>query len=191
MKKPPAPTIEQATRHVVYRDMMAFLPIASIEQTGRFMANLSIANCLKHLAGDNTRERKRGHDRLELKFIDLRTTPDIGVFPHFNYDELMKYLRTRYADRLAVVAGFYQSTDGWQLNLPKRCFLVSHRAGTGHIAGILCQPIDRIDSYFLLSSAQQGGPRAERLCPRDRAFFEQFKQPMPIETAREILKLAA
>ena len=190
----PAPAIEKATRHVIFRDLLAFSPIASADQTDRFLANLSAARCIAELTDYGTKERRQSIDRLLMRFISLRVTPDLAetAFIGFRPDQLIAHLVKRYGDRLATVPGFYRGSDGsWSLNLPSRCFLYGYRSSSGHLAGISCQPFDRINTYFLLSSKRFGGTAAEAMSPIDKAFFEQHRSSMPANLAKEILRLAA
>jgi hypothetical protein len=54
--------------------------------------------------------------------------------------------------------------------------MYGYRSDAGFLNGILCQPLDRYDSYFLLSSSKFGGPKAIRMTPRDEQYFTQFKE---------------
>jgi hypothetical protein len=105
---------------------------------------------------------------------------------HLVYADLLSLLRpaiekelaAKYGSRLSEIAGFYFMQDRWRLNLPRRCLLFGYAGRHGFYNGILCQPIDHINAYFLMSSAKHGGAKAIRLEERDRLFFESYKEPI-------------
>lgn len=175
-----------ALRHIVFRDLLAFLPPASYDQAGQLIANLRLARSVNGATAEISLIFRR--------FIDLRCTPDIAetAYKGFSVPELEIYFGRKYGDRLAAVAGFYQDTAGaWRLNMPERCVMFGYRDHAGTFAGVLCQPIDRADSYFLLSSARFDGPKAERLTAGDRDFFNQFDRPAAAAVVNQFLKRAA
>ena len=49
---------------------------------------------------------------------------------------------------------------------------------------LLCQPLDRNDYLFLLSSRGQGGCSPMRMTDADRKFYERFKEPIEPTIAR-------
>lgn len=162
-----------AVRHAVYDTLLGYLPWASYEQTEQFIANLK-------LIGDagSADDRRILLDQTLLRFLRLRVTPDMGeTRTGATQKEMEMWLAAKYGDRLAEVAGFYRREGGpWRLNLPIRCALYAYRSENGFLRGILCQPLDRLDSFFLLSSAAVGGAKAAPLTPRDRLYFSQFEE---------------
>ena len=79
----------------------------------------------------------------------------------------------KYGERLASISGFYRNAYGrLMLNLPRGCALYGYRSRLGFYNGILCQPLEEMDTFFLLSSARMGGPKAIRMCEADEAFFK-------------------
>ncbi len=155
-----------AIRHVVYTSLIGYLPVASSEQVFKFLA----------------KRRRPWSER--MRFMDLRVTPDInetnergGTLP-----EIEHWLGRTYGKHLAVVPGFFPAQDSrlktqdarWRLALPRRCAI--HAYGRPFVSGILFQPLDRLNSFFLLSSAKLGGPRAARLSGEDQMYFTQFEE---------------
>ena len=146
-----------ALRHCVYDDVLSFLPVASVSQTRSFMANL----CLPV-------------ETLNPRFLMLRVSPEIGEtgYRGMRPDLLMLYLLDKYGEQLEQIPGFYRMATGrLKLNLPRGCALHGYRSRLGYYNGILCQPLDSMDSLFLLSSAKYGGPKAIRMSDADEAFF--------------------
>lgn len=177
-----------ALRHIVYRDLIAFLPPASYDQAEQFIMNLGLYRSA------NGGDADANIGRIFQAFIDLRCTPDIAetAYKGFKPAELETYFSRKYGERLAEIGGFYEDTAGtWRLNLPTRSVLCGYRDMAGSFAGVLCQPIDRTASYFLLSSARFDGPKAERLTAIDRDFFNQFEKPAAAGTVRQFIKRAA
>jgi hypothetical protein len=152
----PNETNIEALRHCVYSDLLDRLPVASVGQTRSFMANLCLpASAIK-------------------RFLMLRVSPEIGETGRrgMEREPLIEYLAAKYGERLAGVSGFYRNAYGRiMLNLPRGCALYGYRSRLGYYNGILCQPLDSMDSLFLLSSAKYGGPRAIRMSDADEAFF--------------------
>lgn len=148
-----------AVRHMVYRDLVDYLPVASREQTLLMMSNLRLRSELR-------------------RFLGLRVS--IGL-AETNYrgatlKEIETWLNRRYGDQLATVPGFYRREGGpFRVNLPQGCAIHAYRSG-GIIRGLLCQPLDRSKTFFLLSSAKYGGPRASQLTPADQVYFTQFQE---------------
>lgn len=159
-----------AVRHAVYTSLIGYLPYASSEQVFRFLA----------------KRRRPWADR--LRFLELRVTPDIGeTYGGATLAEIEQWLNRKYGERLAIVPGFFRNSDSmnpinstnsinlWRLALPRRSAV--HAYGSrGFIAGLLFQPLDRMNSFFLLSSAKYGGPRATRLSGEDQMYFTQFEE---------------
>jgi len=151
-------------RHAVYGSLWPMLPMASLSQKIKFAANLALC-------------RNRAIAAVMDRIIDLRVTPDQAA-GGLEKAEIEQTLAIIYGDQLFGVPGFYKSDEGrWRLNLPERCALYAYRSRIGFYNGIVCQPIDRIDFFFLLSSREQGGHSAVKLEPRDREFLERFKEP--------------
>lgn len=158
-----------ATRHAVYEFLFHFLPYASFDQARQFAANLRI----------------RGHAPLSKaaalqRFTSLRVTPDICETHKrpATIKEIETWLNKRYGDRLYAVAGFYRRGPSapFRLNLPEKCVLYGYRSATGFLTGILCQPVNALDKFFLLSSSKFGGPKAVRMTPRDQQYFTQYEE---------------
>lgn len=165
-----------AVRHLVYSDLLAYLPMASCSQGLQVAANLRL-----------------GGDWIG-RFMDLRVSSDIaetefyGMFPRLATADgpnsvIEPWFARKYGERLATVPGFYrrQPADGqppgsWRLNLPFGCAMYGYKSATGFYIGILCQPLDRLNTFFLLSSAKYDGPKAQRLTPRDQLYFTQFEE---------------
>jgi hypothetical protein len=151
------PQALNALRDLVYSDLMGFLPPASIDQTRQFMANLKLpAESL-------------------IKFLDLHVSPEIGEtkFHGASPALIFRYLEARYSDYITAIAGFYRDGRGrlcW--TVPRGCALYGYRSKTGFYNGILCQPLWTIDTFWLLTSAKFGGPKALRLTDFDAALFE-------------------
>lgn len=166
-----------ALRHVVYRDLLCILPPASVEQTAAFVSNLSLSRF------SDRSSAKRPLSDLMFRLKMLRVSPEIATATFYYKPELAEIeenLERKFSDRLAGVAGFYQHSESerWKLNLPQGCALHAYKSRNGFLAGFLCQPLNKLDSYFLLSSAKFGGPKAVRLEENDRQFFEQYKEPL-------------
>lgn len=152
-----------AIRHSVYADVLGRLPWASYEQAERMAANL-------RLDGDEWKGR----------FINLRLTPDVAVMvgpPGHSQKLIEAWCGEYYGDYLQHVSGFYRRDheSPWRLNLPAGCALYGYRSA-GFLTGILCQPLDRLNTFFLLSSSKFGGAKAQPLTPRDRLYFTQFEE---------------
>jgi hypothetical protein len=177
-------------RHLVYRDLIAFLPAASHDQFLQFTANLSLHRGPAELIGDGF-PYDEAVSAVSRSFINLRVTPDIAetAFRGFRPNELDGYFQKRYGSRLADVPGFYRIAGGseWRLNLPERCLMHGYRDDHNFYAGVLYQPIDTLESYFLLSSAKYGGPKAGRLRHDDREFFDQAQRPAAVTAVRKFI----
>lgn len=168
-----------AVRHAVYRDVLDYLPIASYDQARQFAANLAI--CRSNIGGDaDAGSRERQINAALMKFLNMRVTPDIaqGPFRGAKPKEIEYWLNKRYGEHLRHVPGFYRRNEAapFRLNLPFNCAMYGYRSDTGFYNGVLCQPLDRHDFYFLLSSSKYGGPKALRLTPRDQQYFTQFEE---------------
>jgi hypothetical protein len=168
---------EAAVRHAVFGDLLSLVPIASYDQSRQFVANLSLAG---RLSGDAV-ARERQVNALLLRFINLRVTPDLKEATYYKWPDLAELERTfnrKYGELLALVPGFHRREPGapFRLNLPFKCALYGYRSAARFYNGILCQPLDRLDTFFLLSSAKFGGPRALRLEPRDQQYFTQYEE---------------
>lgn len=193
------PRLDQsaAVRHAVYRDLLGFLRVASFDQARRFAANLSLCN-----AGDEA-VRERQFNAAMIRFLLLKVTPDIaetGLLSGYRINdrgqrvpvgpqsrsEIEWWMNFRYGSRLADVPGFYLrnmadrpstiNTVVYGVNLPKGCAVYGYVSDTGFYRGILFQPLTRPNSFFLLSSAKYGGPKAIRLTPRDEQYFTQHEE---------------
>lgn len=178
----PQPTAQidtsAALRHAVYRDLLSMLPIASYRQVQAFAANLAL--CRNRLHPTNMRQRTAAIDRVLLRLLLLRVSPDIAEAATFKGSpqiEIEMNLADKYGDRLRNVAGFYFD-NRWRVNLPDGCAFDGYRSREGFYTGILCQPLDRIDYFFLLSSRGQGGFSPIRMTDDARKFYERFKQPV-------------
>ena len=123
---------------------------------------------------------ERKMNSLLMRFIRLCVTPDISETAYSGGDqpEIERWLNRTYGERLECVSGFYRRTDGtpFRLNLPFKCALSGYKSAGGFFDGILCQPFDSLNKYFLLSSAKFGGPKAIPLRPRDQQYFTQYKE---------------
>jgi hypothetical protein len=172
-----------ALRHSVYNDLLCLLPPASVRQTDIFIANLALQRPAYAAATVHDRELKLREIR--HRYLQLKVSPDISETTAGRYAggrsiaEIEHFLTNKYGDRLAVIAGFYRPEEAnrWRVKLPEACALYGYRSRHGFYNGILCQPIDRSDSYFLLSAAALGGCKAVRLEARDQSRFEQWKEP--------------
>lgn len=167
-----------AVRHKVYFDLLCLLPIASFQQSQQFAANLALTR--GRLSADTpAADRQQYLRRLYKRLVWLRVTPDLAT-PEMpaRARAIEDFIGQKYGERLADVAGFYKTESGrWKINFPERCALMPYQNEYKFFSGFLCQPIDQIDKFFLLSSRGQTGVSAVRLTERDRAFFERFKQP--------------
>ena len=155
------PELAAALRHCVYSDLLDRLPLASLDQTREFLTNLYLpAECVNP------------------RFLMLKVSPEIGETPYrgFPLNEIVRQLEKKYGDDLYKIAGFYRGKGNeLKLNLPTGCAFYGYRSELGFYNGILCQPLDTLDVYFLLSSVRFGGQKAIRLTDADRAFFETGK----------------
>ena len=147
----------QDLRHVVYAEVISSLAPASVEQTEAFMANLKLP-----------RESL-------MKFTLLRVSPGLGRTPMRGDDprEILARLDRWFGRDAERVPGFYRNGRGnlsW--TLPPRCALYGYRSHLGMFNGVLCQPLDSIDKFWLLSSAKYAGPKAIRMVNLDLALFE-------------------
>jgi len=146
-----------ALGHCVYGDLLDCLPVASVEQTNNFMANLRLPWETRH-----------------KRFLNLRVSPEIGETGYRGLppERMLQLLESKYGERLNEVSGFYRDAGGRQcINLPRGCALYGYRSEFRMFEGILCQPLDRLEEYFLFSSARFGGPKASRLSRADEEFF--------------------
>lgn len=169
-----------AIRHAVYRDLLEWLPIASYDQARQFIANLRlVASYEQARQAADAAGRERQINAALMRFITLRVTPDMAECSYrgMKLPELEKWFNRRYGQHLQHVAGFHRRDEAapFRLNLPFKCALYGYRL-RGFYTGILCQPLDRLNTYFLLSSAKYDGPRAVPLQPRDKQYFTQFEE---------------
>lgn len=166
-----------AVRHAVYRDVLDYLPVASYDQARQFAANLAL---VKLGAAMESYVRERQINAAIVRFINMRVTPDIAEagYRGAKPKEIEYWLNRKYGERLGYVPGFYQRNEAapFRLNLPFNCAMYGYRSDAGFYNGILCQPQDRHEFYFLLSSSKFGGPKAIRLTPRDQQYFTQFEE---------------
>lgn len=190
--KKPAIDTTAALRHAVYADLLSMLPIASYRQVQRFAANLALCRNTFDLWEHDFRKRQRAIDRVLLRLLLLRVTPDLAEvkLPTLDRRDIELAIEKRFGDRLSAIAGFYRDPNNgrWRVNLPEGCALYGYRSREGFFTGILCQPIDRDDFYFLLSSSKFDGPKAMRLTDSDRAFFERFKEPVELPPAAQAIR---
>ena len=167
-----------ALRHAVYRDVIDFLPAANFDQAHRFAANLAL--CQGAVRESDAARRQRMVNAVMMRFLMLKVTPDAARTPlrGMTLPELERYMSRKYGDRLESIAGFHRRDEHspWRLNLPVGCAAYAYRSATGHYSGILFQPLDQLNRFFLLSSSQLGGPKAVRLTPRDQQYFTQFEE---------------
>lgn len=165
-----------ALRHLVYADLLSALPPASYSQAETMIVNLGI-------------HRTVGKRRAMSRLLWLKTTPDLfGQDQDIGRRKIETELAGKYGSRLASIAGFYFMQNRWRLNLPTRCLLFGYAGRHGFYNGILCQPIDTIDTYFLLSSARFDGPKAIRLEEKDRLYFGSYKEPVTAPAATAELR---
>jgi len=179
--KPTAPIdTTAALRHAVNRDLLAMLPIASYRQTQMFAANLALCRNAYPAVTTDYRVRRRAIDRVMMRLLLLRVTPELAeadAYRGLPLIEIEMNLADKYGDRLRTIAGFYFDRR-WRVNLPEGCALHGYRSCEGFYTGILCQPLDRIDYFFLLSSRGQGGFSPVRMTDDARKFYERFKEPV-------------
>jgi hypothetical protein len=150
----------------VYADLLSLLRPASMAQAEIMAANLALL--------------RTGKNRIDVltRFVWLKVSPDLDRGDSDKRRrEIETELAAKYGSRLADVAGFYFMQDRWRLNLPFKCVMHGYAGRHGFYNGILCQPLDHINTYFLLSSAKFDGPKAIRLEERDRLFFESYNEP--------------
>ena len=178
-----APDKAAAIRHAVYHDLLGFLPVASYDQAREFVGNLGLCGDWQKAVRDanDYSIRIRRENAALMRFLGLKVTPDIAEtkFCGATAKEIERWLNKKYREYLQHVAGFHRlENDGraFRLNLPWKCAAYGYRSATGFYNGILFQPLDRLNSYFLLSSSKYGGPKAIGLTPRDQQYFTQFEE---------------
>lgn len=160
----PSLVANAALRHAVFSRVLELLPIATYGQARKFIANLKLCSDAEPAAVDLTM----------MRFLNLRVTPDIGIATNYRWrtrDEIDDDLNAKFGGHLAEVPGFIRSGDGWRLDLPRNAAVYGYRTNVRRVAGLLIAPLDRLDSFWLLSSAVRGGPKATPLTPADREFF--------------------
>src|SRR5689334_15869534 len=110
-----------AVRHVVYRDLLSWLPPASIHQTVSFIANLALCRG-KYRLSDPIEKRTAAEREIMKRFILLRVSPDISTtnYRAATLRTIEDHLARKYGDDLSDIAGFYH-LDRWRLNLPEGC----------------------------------------------------------------------
>lgn len=199
------PILDQtaALRHVVYRDLLDLLPVASYDQAITMITNLKLCS------GEPARYQRQLNACL-MRFLTLRVTPGDGetAYRGATLKEIEQYFNRKYGERLTAIAGFHRRNADthvrslvgpalaghdvdagtlpaadksvrvppWRLNLPFNCALYGYRSPIGFYNGILCHPLDRLNTFFLLSSAKFGGAKAVRLQPRDEQYFTQYEE---------------
>ena len=174
------PTTDQAAavRHAVYDALLNLLPIASYDQARTFAGNLSL--CRAAGAERDKAACERMINAALMRFVNMRVTPDVAESAYRGHSKpaIERVLNRKFEDRLQHVAGFHRLEDSspFRLNLPFNCAMYGYRSALGFYDGILCQPLDRLNFYFLLSSSKFGGPKAQRLQPRDQQYFTQFEE---------------
>lgn len=177
MSEKPSPERLSAVRHMVYFDLFCFLPIASYQQTQQFIANLALTRGRVY-PGMPATDRQKVLREIYTRLVLLRVSPDLTEANKPATAHLEEYFATRYDNRLEGIAGFYRDEeDRWRLNMPERCALMIYKDRYDLAAGFLCQPLDRIDKFFLLSSRGQAGYSAERMMAEERRYFERFTEP--------------
>lgn len=172
-----------AIRHAVYSDLLFRLPLASLEQTERFIANLGLVKGLGYTP-DMPRPARQNIIRAVIsRFLNLKVTFDMNRVesgangPSRGKEAIEAELAEKYGDLLQHAAGFYLENGSWQLNMPRGCALYGYRGDHGFLAGILCQPLDFENRFFLLSSSAYGQARAVRLTAADQYFFTSYERP--------------
>ena len=177
MSEKPSPERLSALRHMIYFDLFCFLPIASYQQTQQFIANLALTRGRVY-PGMPAIDRQKVLREIYTRLVLLRISPDLTEAQKPATSNLEEFFATRYGDRLEGIAGFYRDeANQWRLNMPERCALMIYKDRYDLAAGFLCQPLDRSDKFFLLSSRGQAGYSAERMTAADRRFFERFTEP--------------
>jgi len=160
-RKPPTDARQRALRHIVYADLLSLLPAASYDQAATMCANLRLG-------------------RPPIRLWNLRVTPDVAEtsFRGLSLAAIEVRMNRTFGERLSTIAGFYRRNDAapFRLNLPFKCALYGYSSTVGNYAGILCQPLNRFDMFFLLSSAKFGGPKAIPLSAKDQMYFTQYKE---------------
>lgn len=161
------PINSAAIRHLVFFDLVGWLPVANCEQTERFLFNLRL--------------------NMDSRFLQLRVSPDIGLTPTGAPDlaTTEQRLNRKFGERLQYVPGFYRRGPEYpfHINMPRNCalfFYGDRYTSFGPVPhfynGVLCQPLDRRNFHFLLSSAKLQGPRAAKLSPADNLYFTQYEE---------------
>lgn len=123
----------------------------------------------------------------ESRFLQLRVSPEVGETPVGvrQLATIEERLNRKWGERLQHVPGFYRrgSQYPFHINMPRNCalfFYGDRYTSLGPVPhfynGVLCQPLDRRDSFFLLSSAKYNGPKAAPLSPMDKLYFTQFEE---------------
>lgn len=172
-----------AIRHAVYSDLLFRLPIASLEQTERFIANLGLVKGLSYTPDMPRPERDKIIGAVISRFLNLKVTFDMNRVesgangPSRGKEAIEAELAEKYGDLLEHAAGFYLEDGTWRLNMPRGCALYGYCGDHGFIAGILCQPLDFENRFFLLSSSSYGQARAVRLTAADQYFFTSYERP--------------
>lgn len=166
-----------ALRHGVYDLLLAYLPPANYDQTRQLVVNLQLC---RGMADDDPARHERRINAAMMRFVSLKVTPDINRMRPMTPQliDIERFFNAKYGERLAHVAGFYRRNDTapFRLNLPFNCAMYGYRSDAGFYNGVLCQPLDRTDFYFLLSSSKYGYQKALRLTPRDQQYFTQFEE---------------
>lgn len=152
-----------AIRHLVLFDLETYLPQANLEETYLFMSNLAIGKTD------------------DMRFLGLRVSPENM---HHRLAMIEDRLNAKYGERLEHVPGFYRRSAEYpfHVNLPKACALYFYGERYNSFGqpkfytGVLCQPLERRKSHFLLSSAKYNGPRAAKLSPADNLYFTQYEE---------------
>lgn len=166
-----------ALRHLAYEELLTLLPPASVAQASEFLANLAI--CRLAFKIESTTGRNAEIRRITGRYLNLKVSPDIATATNYRRPsvfEIEDSMFRSFGDLLDHVAGFYK-TNRWRLNLPERCAFFGYQNVKGFYSGILCQPLDSADKYFLLSSYAKGGPKAVPLSESTKEAFERFKEP--------------
>jgi len=172
-----------AIRHAVYTDLLWRLPIASLEQTEQFVANLGLVKSFGYTPDMLRPNMEKIVSEVLKHFLNLKVTFDMNRVesgangPSRGKEAIEAELAEKYGNLLQHAAGFYLEDGTWRLKMPRGCALYGYCGDHGFIAGILCQPLDFENRFFLLSSSAYGQARAVRLTAADQYFFTSYERP--------------
>lgn len=180
-----------ALNHLVFSELLALLPVASERQVLSFQANLKLfysADAFKNLnLQEYSKEiefytpaeklaRRKNRDLLfQFRLGRVSLSCNETAVSDYSQAEIEQILENKFGDNLEGIAGFWCSGGRWRLKLPENCFLFPYYSDNPHvrlIRGVLCSPFDRLDYYFLLSSARlRRGARALPMSDEDKEFY--------------------